>query len=419
MIPSIPADNLGTNVTPVPSTVNNKKFPKLIFACQNVRVCSLNISKPNKKTHSKLITVTRSGADVIFLCDTRLNSDKQIAGVNDIVKKIRFMGYSFYHNSRNNSRGTAVLLSNRINYAIRDTFCDENCNMLLLKIVIGNISVTLGSIYGPNDDDENFFNQLEIGIDRFNSDFVILGGDWNATYDTRNNRSNLDTHNTIGIPSVRRSAWLNQLCTRKSLEDPYRYFYPENKEFTYIPFAAEATNRSRLDFYIVSANLLSQCVNCRIPHSLSTIMFDHKMVTLIFRRDNLYKKQVIDDRILKCPDINDAVDIAVIECYINHLIPTETLSDFDIDGLRVVIGRVCSLQKDLITYRLRDSETGFDQHNFERITETKNAIKNNLEMLPSLVELQNMEIGCDKDTFLEVLIMAVKKFFPRTSTQLL
>jgi hypothetical protein len=172
-IPSAQADNLGTIVPPITFS-DHKKLPKLNFACQNV--CSLNISKPNKKTHSKLITVTRSGADVKLLSDTRLNSDKQIAGVNDIEKKIRFMGYSFYHNSKKNSRGTAVLISKRINYEITDTFCDANCNMLLLKIVIGNISLTLGSIYGPNDDDENFFNQLGNEIDRFNSDFIILGG---------------------------------------------------------------------------------------------------------------------------------------------------------------------------------------------------------------------------------------------------
>jgi hypothetical protein len=89
--PSALVGNLGTNDNPVPLAIGTKKFPKLNFACQNV--CSLNISKPNKKTHNKLIMVTRSGADVIFLSDTRLNSDKQIAGVNDIVKKIRFMGY--------------------------------------------------------------------------------------------------------------------------------------------------------------------------------------------------------------------------------------------------------------------------------------------------------------------------------------
>jgi hypothetical protein len=165
--------------------------------------------------------------------------------------------------------------------------------------------------------------------------------------------------------------------------DPYRYFYPDQKEFTYIPFAVEATNRSRLDFFIVSESLLSQCVNCRIPHNQSSTLFDHKMVTLISRRNNPYKKQVIDDRILKCPDVNDAVDIAVLECYINHLIPTEVLSDFDIDAMRMSIGRVCSLQKDLITFRSRESETGFDQQIEVRITETKNAIKNNIETLPT------------------------------------
>jgi hypothetical protein len=148
-------------------------------------------------------------------------------------------------------------------------------------------------------------------------------------------------------------------------------------------------------------------VNCRIPHSLNSILFDHKMVTLIFRRNNPYKKQVIDDRILKCPDVNDAVNIAVLECYINHLTPTEALSDLDIVALNTSVGRVCSLQKELVALRLHDSENGFDQRTVDRITETKNAIKNTIEILPTLEELQDMEISCDRDTFLEILIMAV------------
>jgi hypothetical protein len=163
--------------------------------CQNV--CSLNISKPSKKTHSKLISVTRSGADIVFQSDTRLNSDKQIAGINDIEKKLKFLGYTFYHNSNSRSRGTAILISKRIVCTIVDTFRDGDCNMLLLKLVIGNVTITIGSVYGPNDDDENFFGRLEDGIEGFNSDFVILGGDWNATYDNRNNRTNIDTHNMV------------------------------------------------------------------------------------------------------------------------------------------------------------------------------------------------------------------------------
>jgi hypothetical protein len=142
----------------VHNNVNQKRFPKLNFSCQNV--CSLNISKPGKKNHAKLLTVTKNGSEIIFLCDTRLNSNIQIAGVNDIEKKCRFLGFSLFHNSNINSRGTAILISNKVKYAITDSFSDENCNMLLLKVKIANVTITIGSIYGPNTDDETFYVQL-------------------------------------------------------------------------------------------------------------------------------------------------------------------------------------------------------------------------------------------------------------------
>ncbi len=81
--------------------IADKKFPNINFVCQNV--CSLNVSKPSKKTHAKLVAVTKCGTEVILLSDTRLNSNKQIAGVNNIVKKLQFMGYSLHHNSHKNS----------------------------------------------------------------------------------------------------------------------------------------------------------------------------------------------------------------------------------------------------------------------------------------------------------------------------
>jgi hypothetical protein len=78
--------NVLGNVHGIPVPLNCKKFPKINFSSQNV--CSLNISKPGRKTYSKLIAATRSGADIVFLSDTRLNSNKQVAGVNDIEKKM-------------------------------------------------------------------------------------------------------------------------------------------------------------------------------------------------------------------------------------------------------------------------------------------------------------------------------------------
>jgi exonuclease III len=235
----------------------NKKFPNINFSCQNV--CSLNVSKPSKRTHEKLISLTNCGLDIIFISDTHMNSDKQIAGVNNIVKKLGFMGYSLHHNLSKNSRGVAILLSNKLVFTIIDEYRDESCNILFLKMKIATTTLTVGSIYGPNTDDIIFFNQVREKIEQFNSDCVVIGGDWNTTIDSRNGRTNLDMLNTASIPSVRRSGWLNTLMTKCNLIDPFRYFFPDTPEYTYVPYSVEAVNRSRLDFFLISDSLTEQC----------------------------------------------------------------------------------------------------------------------------------------------------------------
>jgi exonuclease III len=178
-----------------------------------------------------------------------MNSDKQIAGVNNIIKKLGFMGYSLHHNSSKNSRGVAIIMSNKLVYTILDEFKDDLCNIFLMKVQFGTTTITLGSIYGPNTDDINFYNHLRTVIEQFNSDYVVIGGDWNATIDGRNCRNNLDILNTASIPSAHRSGWLNSLMTDCNLMDPYRHFFPDTPEYTYVPYAIDAVNRSRLDFF--------------------------------------------------------------------------------------------------------------------------------------------------------------------------
>ncbi len=60
-------------------------MPKLNLSIQNV--CSLIISRPGPKLHSKLIAMTKSESEIISICDTRLNSNIQTVGINDIKKK--------------------------------------------------------------------------------------------------------------------------------------------------------------------------------------------------------------------------------------------------------------------------------------------------------------------------------------------
>jgi exonuclease III len=394
--------NVQDNTTPL----NCKKFPKINFSCQNV--CSLNISKPGRKTYSKLIAATKSGADIVFLSDTRLNSNKQVAGVNDIEKKCKFLGYSLNHNSRFNSRGTAILISSKLKYTVEKTYSDDIGNILLMLIKIGNVKLLLGSVYGPNEDNAEFFRLLSENIREMRSDYVVFGGDWNTTIDSRAVAQNIDVLNMANIPSVQRSRMITDLCNEHGLTDPYRYLYPDAREFTYVPYAEISTNRSRIDFFLISNTLPVQCINCRIPHSVSSLMFDHKQVSLQFRRDNPYKKQTLNDTILKDADLEEIVNISVTECYINHLTLSATLSDVDIDSYRRTVGNVCKLQKELTACRLKIAEAIHGNDEYDRCNILRNATKNNLNTLPSLDLLQTLELSCPRDIFLETLIFSVK-----------
>jgi hypothetical protein len=175
------------------------RFPPISFLSQNVQ--SLNVSTLCKKTSKKIISLTRERDDIIFICDIRLNSNKQVAATLDISKRFAFRGYKLIHNSFDNSRGVGILISNKLSACIHNQFCDMEGNILILDITIRGTRMTLGSVYGPNTDNAEFFNVIKDTCNRFGNRFTILGGDWNTTVDCRPVRTNIDTLNMVDIPS--------------------------------------------------------------------------------------------------------------------------------------------------------------------------------------------------------------------------
>jgi hypothetical protein len=153
---------------------------------------------------------------------------------------------------------------------------------------------------------------------------------------------------------------------------------------------------------------LEQCVNCRVPHSVSSLLFDHKAVFLCFRRENPYKKQIINYTILKDADLDEIALITAIECYINHLLPSENYSDIDIQNFKMHLGLIIQYYKELVGIRLMEAENGIDQTARDRVGVIKNSIQMSLDILLSLDTLQTLELNCDHDAFLEVLIMSVE-----------
>jgi exonuclease III len=219
----------------------------LKIAAQNCQ--SLNISTKSDKTLKKILAVVKGGEDIIFLSDVKMNSSIQIHAVHDVEKKFNNLGYEFFHNSTTSTRGVGILIKkNKFKSVVAKTH-DVNNNFLLLKVELEHGICLLGSVYGPNENDMVFFDDLN-GIKNLECNTVILGGDWNCSWDPRPVEYNYDVIKMANIPSRQRSEKLNQIANVLNLTDPFRTLYPIKKEFTYIPNARINLNRSRIDFFL-------------------------------------------------------------------------------------------------------------------------------------------------------------------------
>ena len=135
-----------------------------------------------KQPSKKKKCVTRAKADIIFLSDTRLNSDNQIVGVNNLTKKFKFLGYDFFHNSKGPNRGTGILISSKLQSEIINTESDEDGNFIVLKVKIHNHILLIGSVYSPNvNENIHVFDKLTAAVKNLNTSDIVLGGDWNCT----------------------------------------------------------------------------------------------------------------------------------------------------------------------------------------------------------------------------------------------
>ena len=107
-----------------------------------------------------------------------------------------------------------------------------------------------------------------------------MGGDWNTVWDRSENNTNIDTFNMHLVPNKVNCELLRNMCIGLSLLDPTRVLYPNSRLYTYAPFGNLRSNRSRLDFFVISDSLLPALLECK-PALVPTInLFDHKPVTL-------------------------------------------------------------------------------------------------------------------------------------------
>ena len=384
----------------------------LSFGIQNVR--SLNISTKNELTTQKIIAICSLKNDFIFLSDLRLNSTKQIAAVNDLDKQFSFNGYKLIHNSCTSSRGVGILVKKQTyeKLTILRIIRSEDSNFIILHVLIKNVYAALCAIYGPNRDGEIvFFDNLKNALRGFTCP-IICGGDWNATYDASPVNANLDVVNMRNLPSLLRTNKILDMCNELNLLEPYRTLFPNKTEYTFIPSGINDTNRSRLDFFLMSNAILGTGTGVRIPNGLLTTLFDHKSVQLYLNFKKPTRKNLIKDTILTNVDLPAYVKAAVFECYLQHYDPdpndANRVRDDTINEYLLGIGRIMSLLSEIRDTEIKMAVEGYNNLYELQIEGKRGEISLIFDDLPDLEFFENLRNSHQPSVFFQTLACCIK-----------
>ena len=261
-----------------------ENFPPLTIASINCNSLNMSVtSRVNQKR--KIYGIVKLKTDIIFMSDIRL-CNKNLVSLGSELKKLflinPYQAYEFIHNSKRSKRGVGILYKKDLNLSVEASTEDPEDNYILTRVSLKGTSIILGSVYGPNEYDPEFFARLGADLNRLGNYPVILGGDWNCTFSTDPVASNIDCINMANLPNIRHSRLLSNLCDRFKLTDPYRVYFPTRRDFSYRPRNLLQKNKSRIDFFLMSEDLLMATSNCDMALGLQSKLLDHKAIYLSF-----------------------------------------------------------------------------------------------------------------------------------------
>jgi exonuclease III len=389
--------------------------PSLSLSMQNCN--SLNVSTDCDKQLAKLIAVTTLCTDIIFLSDIRLNDDNvAVDKISKVFLCNNNRNYYFHYNSPYSRRGVGILIACDIPCTIINTYSDPGSNILGLVLETDKYLFSIVSVYGPNDNDKVFYSNISEFISKLVDVPVILGGDWNATYSQSPAHSNIDVVNMLSSPSLIRSGWIADLCCTYNLLDPYRAFHPTLRDFTFFPSGARK-NRSRLNFFLTSDNLIQSSKSCKISPWISVANFDHKSVVLDFSKDKTNKKLFMNRSISSNTRTNDVVLGAFANTCLAHADENQVIQDVNVHRLHTyrqletqkgIVGRFLQLIRDYNDL----SERIIKELNNNMIPLQLAGIERDIELQRDLIwsvdKFLQLSLTCDHDFFLEALASNIK-----------
>ena len=112
-------------------------------------------------------------AKLIFLQDTHTISE------SEYVWRQAWEGSFFFSHGSKNSKGTCILIHESLPFTVHKSIQDKNGRYVIIDAEINGLRLTLCNIYGPNEDNADFYIEVIKHIESLPNDNRIIGGDFN------------------------------------------------------------------------------------------------------------------------------------------------------------------------------------------------------------------------------------------------
>ena len=196
----------------------------------------------------------------------------------DIWKK-EWGGDIFLSGNSSSSVGVGILVNTNLTYTFKEYNNIIEGRMQTLKLLIKEKEYIILNIYAPNNaaDNYNFLTKIEEFVISNDSETIIIGGDFNTVIDSDIDKKNGNLNN-----NKRNRAKINNILENNDINDIWRLLNPNLKHYTWHS-NTKPTIFCRLDYFLVSSNLVNIITNCKITTGFRS---DHSLVYFNLNIDN-------------------------------------------------------------------------------------------------------------------------------------
>lgn len=202
--------------------------------------------------------------DVVFLQETHLSAEES-------EKLCRgWVSHVYYNAGSSQSCGVLTLINRRLQCKYIRQFKDTRGRILIVVAEIQGHMIILTNVYAPNGDEPQFFADLEAKMLQAGDYNAITGGDFNLVMDPV-----LDRSSTVPTRLPKALVAVRSMAESLGYIDVWRMLNPKGRDYTF--FSATHSTFSRIDFFLISKNLLQSVTSCSIGSILAS---DHASVSL-------------------------------------------------------------------------------------------------------------------------------------------